>query len=98
MFYAVASRQLEQQQQQQTNGQSNSKSKQQQQHPNNEEVAAAAAKHIFIRPQSGFEFTPESYCELHELCKGASPPTKERRAMDPNATEFASREPSTQSG
>jgi hypothetical protein len=74
MFYAVASRQLGQQQ----NGQSKSKPKQ---HPNEE---AAVAAHIFLRPHGGFELSPKSYCEIHELCKGASPPTKERRAMDPN--------------
>jgi len=39
---------------------------------------------LFLRPHGGFELAPESYCEIHELCKGASPPKKKRRAIDPN--------------
>ena len=74
MFYAVASKQLRKQQQETKNSIMNKQ----------EDSQSKDEAYLVIRPHSSFELSPESYCEIHDLCRGASPPSKKRKIMDPN--------------
>lgn len=72
MFYSVASRQLE------------NKHLEREQSETKQHAHAKENSHMVLRPHCGFELSPESYCEIYELCRGASPSKEKRRAMDPN--------------
>lgn len=74
VFYAVASKQLE------------SSGEQQSPHDNSESTKRDSNDEGFLvlRPHGGFVLAPESYCEVHALCQGASPPKNKRSEMDPN--------------
>jgi len=69
MFYAVASRQLQ---------------REGKQHTEKSMKKIDEEEFLVLRPHSGFELSRDSYCEVYDLCKGASPPSKQRKAMDPN--------------
>jgi len=72
VFYAVATKQIEQHQKEQHRRTAKSKDKEE------------GTSFLVLSPHSGFSLSPESYCDVYDLCKGASPPPKKRRIMDPN--------------
>lgn len=71
MFYAVASKQLQ---------------KLQEDHTDIELHGSEQEKQPFLvlAPHSGFSLSPESYCDVYELCRGASLSKEKRLVMDPN--------------
>ncbi len=67
MFYAVATKQLQKEKR----------------HLKEKATENKDEGFLVLRPHSGFKLSRDSYCEVHDLCNGASPPSKQRKAMDP---------------